>query len=432
MSRTPSEFQTSPNGPSGSSSQGVPAYGTHAAQQPRFPMTLPPTPSMNGSMGPPSSVSSISRAVAPSSQEERFRHLSTPSPFTSTQQRVETRYDRPFEGSQGDIRDWRSTSVISQVPNGYGVGFGAPAPSPSPAESASSSLQFNAKWLEADDRLMTEILVKSVQNGTAGDNGFNEKTWGEVATAVNAIRSQGGEKNIKSCMSRYQKLRSDYFEPLYKLATDSGLGWDPVNGWATAPEQVWEDFRTSTKWDLYDLFSITQIGRCATGAHVATPHKQTPRGAKNKAKNKRKTVEREDDADDDDEGGSEAETSQTTPSKAPKSRKKRSRTSAYADSNDSLTLIHQEMATLNEQASQAASAHRLTFEKVTEAAAILKLDHVDRNRLNYYFIKRPLEATAFLSVPDDFLEFYVERILEQEREREMGVERRQRRRTEGV
>jgi hypothetical protein len=61
------------------------------------------------------------------------------------------------------------------------------------------------------------------------------------------------------------------------------------------------------KWDLYDLFSITQIGRCATGAHVATPHKQTPRGAKNKAKNKRKTVEREDDADDDDDGGSEAE-----------------------------------------------------------------------------------------------------------------------------
>lgn len=176
MSRTPSDFQTSPNGPSGSSSQGVPAYGTPAAQQPRFPMTLPPTPLMNGSMGPPSSVSSISRAVAPSSQEERFRHLSTPSPFTSTQQRVETSYDRPFEGSQGDIRDCRSTSVNSQVPNGYGIGFGAPAPSPSQTEPASSSLQFNAKWLEADDRLMTEILVKSVQNGTAGDNGFTEKT----------------------------------------------------------------------------------------------------------------------------------------------------------------------------------------------------------------------------------------------------------------
>jgi hypothetical protein len=96
--------------------------------------------------------------------------------------------------------------VISQVPNGYAAGFGAPAPSPSQAEPPSSSLQFNAKWSEADNRLMTEILVKSVQNGTAGDNGFTEKTWGEVATAVNAIRSQGGEKNIKSCMSRYQKV----------------------------------------------------------------------------------------------------------------------------------------------------------------------------------------------------------------------------------
>jgi hypothetical protein len=96
--------------------------------------------------------------------------------------------------------------VISQILNGYGIGFGAPAPSPSQAEPASSSLQFNAKWLEADDRLMTEILVKAVQNGMAGDNGFIEKTWGEVATAVNTIRSQGGEKNIKSCMSRFQKV----------------------------------------------------------------------------------------------------------------------------------------------------------------------------------------------------------------------------------
>ena len=61
------------------------------------------------------------------------------------------------------------------------------------------------------------------------------------------------------------------------------------------------------KWDLYDLFSITQIGRCATGAHVATPRKQTPRGDKNKAKNKRKTVETEHDADGNDQGGSEAE-----------------------------------------------------------------------------------------------------------------------------
>jgi hypothetical protein len=58
-------------------------------------------------------------------------------------------------------------------------------------------------WKKAEDEAMIEALVKEKCEGRMSQNGFGQKCWNVV---VSALEDEGYSRTDKQCKNRYQKV----------------------------------------------------------------------------------------------------------------------------------------------------------------------------------------------------------------------------------
>lgn len=140
---------------------------------------------------------------------------------------------------------------------------------------ASQKDVFNAKWTKPLTNLFVRLLVEEVQKGNRTTSTFNKVGWNNIRAEFN--KQSGYQYNLLQLKNKVNKLRRQYGS-FKKLLSQSGFGWDNVNGTVVVDDpSIWDShIRDNNDWakfkkdgfpqypELCIVFGDTQ----ATGEHA--------------------------------------------------------------------------------------------------------------------------------------------------------------------
>ena len=122
-------------------------------------------------------------------------------------------------------------------------------------------------------------LVNAIRAGKRSDNGFKIEVWNAIAQTVQTVSTSKITLTGEKCQTRLETLRKKW-KIWIRLKNLSGFGCDPVTGFVTAPDEVWEmeiqkqpgirEFRDRPMANATAMSEVFE-GTQATGQHAIYP-----------------------------------------------------------------------------------------------------------------------------------------------------------------